>query len=113
MLDTNHSNIFIFSLNYLFGASSLLLRTKAAKFSSICNVNNLYTFGCAVAYAQIDWHDFVVVETVDFQPSETGNLPPPTTPDEVGARLLQQQRFDDGIVTVSSLLVASHSECVS
>jgi len=21
-----------------------------------------------VAYAQIDWHDFVVVETVDFQP---------------------------------------------
>lgn len=25
-----------------------------------------------VAYAQIDWHDFVVVETVDFQPSEQG-----------------------------------------
>jgi splicing factor 3A subunit 1 len=49
-----------------------------------------------VAYAQIDWHDFVVVETVDYQPTETGNLPPPTTPDEVGARLLQQQRFEDG-----------------
>lgn len=27
-----------------------------------------------VAYAQIDWHDFVVVETVDFQPSEQGNV---------------------------------------
>lgn len=27
-----------------------------------------------VAYAQIDWHDFVVVETVDFQPNEQGNL---------------------------------------
>lgn len=26
-----------------------------------------------VAYAQIDWHDFVVVETVDFQPSEQGS----------------------------------------
>lgn len=26
-----------------------------------------------VAYAQIDWHDFVVVETVDFQPNEQGN----------------------------------------
>lgn len=26
-----------------------------------------------VAYAQIDWHDFVVVETVDFQPNEHGN----------------------------------------
>jgi len=25
-------------------------------------------------YAQIDWHDFVVVETVDFQPEERGWL---------------------------------------
>lgn len=46
-----------------------------------------------VAYAQIDWHDFVVVETVDFQPNESGNLPPPTTPDEVGARMLVQERM--------------------
>ena len=30
-----------------------------------------------VAYAQIDWHDFVVVETVDFQPNEQGNFPRP------------------------------------
>jgi len=50
-----------------------------------------------VSYAQIDWHDFVVVETVEYLPSEAGNLPPPTTPDEVGARLLQQQRFEEGI----------------
>ena len=50
-----------------------------------------------VSYAQIDWHDFVVVETVEYLPSETGNLPPPTTPDEVGARMLQQQRYDEGI----------------
>lgn len=27
-----------------------------------------------VAYAQIDWHDFVVVETVDFQPNEQGSI---------------------------------------
>ncbi|XP_052217771.1 splicing factor 3A subunit 1-like [Dreissena polymorpha] len=45
-----------------------------------------------VAYTQIDWHDFVVVETVDFQPNEQGNLPPPTTPEEVGARILAQER---------------------
>ena len=32
-----------------------------------------------VAYAQIDWHDFVVVETVDFQPNEQGRS---VTPDE-------------------------------
>lgn len=25
-----------------------------------------------VAYAQIDWHDFVVVQTVDFQPGDIG-----------------------------------------
>ena len=49
-----------------------------------------------VAYAQIDWHDFVVVETVDYQPHETGNFPAPTTPDEVGARVLMQERMEDG-----------------
>lgn len=49
-----------------------------------------------IAYAQIDWHDFVVVETVDFQSSEMGNLPSPTTPEEVGARVIQQERYDKG-----------------
>uniref|UniRef100_A0A1L8DHC8 Splicing factor 3A subunit 1 n=1 Tax=Nyssomyia neivai TaxID=330878 RepID=A0A1L8DHC8_9DIPT len=48
-----------------------------------------------VAYAQIDWHDFVVVEIVDYQPYETGNFPPPTTPDEVGARVLMEERIND------------------
>ena len=62
-----------------------------------------------VAYAQIDWHDFVVVQTVDYQPSETGkslriliksdgnmifsaNLPPLCFPSDVGTRILLQQR---------------------
>jgi len=49
-----------------------------------------------VAYASIDWHDFVVVETVDFQPFEAGNFPPPTTPQEVGARVLLQDRILSG-----------------
>ncbi|XP_005182034.1 splicing factor 3A subunit 1 [Musca domestica] len=48
-----------------------------------------------VAYAQIDWHDFVVVETVDYQPFETGNFPPPTTPEEVGARVLMEERLQE------------------
>ncbi|XP_069789495.1 splicing factor 3A subunit 1 [Narcine bancroftii] len=47
-----------------------------------------------VAYAQIDWHDFVVVETVDFQPNEQGHFPPPTTPEELGARILMQERYE-------------------
>lgn len=49
-----------------------------------------------VAYAQIDWHDFVVVETVDYQAFEIGNFPPPTTPEEVGARILIQERIEEG-----------------
>ncbi|VDP10592.1 unnamed protein product [Soboliphyme baturini] len=47
-----------------------------------------------IAYAQIDWHDFVVVQTVDFQPHESINLPPPCSPKDVGARLLAQQRIE-------------------
>lgn len=46
------------------------------------------------AYAQIDWHDFVVVQTVDFPPGEQLNLPPPCTPKDVGARILQLQRVE-------------------
>lgn len=49
-----------------------------------------------VAYAQIDWHDFVVVEVVDYQPFEPGNFPPPTTPKEVGARVLMEERIAEG-----------------
>jgi splicing factor 3A subunit 1 len=47
-----------------------------------------------VAYAQIDWHDFVVVETVDYQSNEVGNFPPPTTPQDVGARVVAQERIE-------------------
>lgn len=42
------------------------------------------------------------METVDYQMGEMGNFPPPTTPEEVGARVLMQDRHaskvtkDDG-----------------
>ncbi|KAL7671734.1 hypothetical protein ACOME3_006637 [Neoechinorhynchus agilis] len=45
-----------------------------------------------VAYARIDWHDFVVVETVDYHQDELGDFPMPTNPAEVGARLIQEER---------------------
>jgi splicing factor 3A subunit 1 len=48
-----------------------------------------------VAYAQIDWHDFVVVEVVEYQPFESGNFPAPTTPEEVGARVIMEQRYQE------------------
>ncbi|XP_057292699.1 splicing factor 3A subunit 1-like [Hydractinia symbiolongicarpus] len=47
-----------------------------------------------IAFAQIDWHDFVVVETVNFRENETANLPTPVTKDQLGARLLAQERFE-------------------
>ena len=47
-----------------------------------------------VSYAQVDWHNFVVVETVDYQPWEAGHFPPPTNPGEVGARVLMQRRVE-------------------
>ena len=48
-----------------------------------------------IQYAQIDWHDFVIVETVDYQPHEQGLFPPPTTPERVGSRILLQQRIEE------------------
>lgn len=45
-------------------------------------------------YSQIDWHDFVVVETVDFFTEEAGNFPRPVQIEELGARLLQQERIE-------------------
>lgn len=38
------------------------------------DIGSGFFFFFTVAYAQIDWHDFVVVETVDFQPNESGKL---------------------------------------
>ncbi|PIK60619.1 putative splicing factor 3A subunit 1 [Apostichopus japonicus] len=47
-----------------------------------------------VAYAQIDWHNFVVVETVDYQPNEQGQFPPPLNQEEVGNRVIAEERFE-------------------
>ena len=58
-----------------------------------------------IAYSQIDWHDFVVVETVDFQANEVGNFPPPTTPADVGARVIAQERLEtNGVSEMGSNL---------
>ncbi|KAI9854461.1 MAG: SF3a splicing factor complex subunit [Vezdaea acicularis] len=43
-------------------------------------------------YAQIDWHDFVVVETVLFTPADDGaDLPPPTTLNDLQSASLEQK----------------------
>ena len=62
-----------------------------------------------IQYAQIDWHDFVIVETVDYQPHEQGLFPPPTTPERVGSRILLQQRIEEqGVNHFSFYLIISN-----
>lgn len=57
-----------------------------------------------IAYAQIDWHDFVIVETVDYQPNEIGNFPPPTTPQDVGARVIALERVERGDALMTRII---------
>ncbi|KAL3074359.1 hypothetical protein niasHS_015189 [Heterodera schachtii] len=63
-----------------------------------------------IAYNQIDWHEFVVVQTVDFQPSETLNLPPLCTPKDVGARILLQQRTEAAKAAAESVAMDVESD---
>jgi splicing factor 3A subunit 1 len=45
-----------------------------------------------IAYAQIDWHDFVVVETVLFtEADDQADLPPPTTLNDLQSASLEQK----------------------
>ncbi|RXG56654.1 Splicing factor 3A subunit 1 [Armadillidium vulgare] len=61
-------------------------------------------------YAAIDWHDFSVVETIDYQPWEVGSFPPPTTPQEVGRRVLLQERIEDGVAPDNDMVLDSDEE---
>ena len=49
---------------------------------------------CLVAYASIDWHDFVIVETVEFtEADETIDLPPPMSIMELENMTLAQKKM--------------------
>ncbi|XP_037798348.1 splicing factor 3A subunit 1-like [Penaeus monodon] len=61
-------------------------------------------------YAAIDWHDFSVVETIDYQPWEVGSFPPPTTAAEVGRRVLLQERLEEGVNPDTDMVLGSDDE---
>lgn len=78
-----------------------------------------------MAYNSIDWHDFVVVQTVDFQPSETRNfcvtymplrpqflvnLPPLCTQRDVGSRILLQQRTEAAKLAAETIAMDVESD---
>ncbi|KAD3641777.1 hypothetical protein E3N88_31001 [Mikania micrantha] len=48
--------------------------------------------------SMIDWHDFVVVETIDFADDEDDDLPPPMTLDEVIRRSKMSTAVEEEIV---------------
>lgn len=55
---------------------------------------NAFFFFCLVAYASIDWHDFVIVETVEFTDAdEQAELPPPMSLSELENMSLAQKRL--------------------
>ncbi|CAG8577356.1 11123_t:CDS:10 [Acaulospora morrowiae] len=57
------------------------------------NVNNKYQI-LELAYASIDWHDFVIVETVEFtEADETIDLPPPMSIIELENMTLTQKKM--------------------
>ena len=47
-----------------------------------------------VAYAEIDWHDFCIVESVDFPLHERSDLPAPVTREELGVRMARMVRIE-------------------
>ncbi|XP_065187262.1 splicing factor 3A subunit 1-like [Sycon ciliatum] len=65
------------------------------------------------AFAAIDWHDFVVVETIVFNEDEKGDLPPPVTREQIGARVIATQRHkemrEQGI-DIADVLAANEEE---
>ena len=47
-----------------------------------------------MAFHQIDWHDFVVVETIEVDDQEVAALPPPLTREQVlGMSMTERQRL--------------------
>ncbi|KAJ9141247.1 hypothetical protein P3X46_031804 [Hevea brasiliensis] len=51
-----------------------------------------------IQMAMIDWHDFVVVETIDFADDEDEDLPPPMTLEEVIRRSKVSAMVEDDII---------------
>ena len=48
----------------------------------------------SVAFAEIDWHDYAIVQTIEFTAADlNSDLPPPMTVDEMASRMLAQKKM--------------------
>eukprot|EP01147_Barroeca_monosierra_P001370 gene1371-4545_t len=50
-----------------------------------------------IARARIDWHDFVVVATIEFT-SEDADLPAPVTPEQLGVRVIEMEQAEQQLI---------------
>ncbi|CDY52037.1 BnaA08g31500D [Brassica napus] len=57
-----------------------------------------------VQMAMIDWHDFVVVESIDFADDEDEELPPPMTLEEVIRRSKVSAAMEEDDIPIASLV---------
>ena len=58
------------------------------------NMTGIYSSPFAVAFAEIDWHDYAVVQTIEFTAADAASeLPPPMSVQEVENMTLAQKRM--------------------
>ena len=63
----------------------------------------------AVAFAEIDWHDYAIVQTIEFTAADaTSELPPPMSVQEVESMTLAQKRMAAMIMETTAEDVEAH-----
>ena len=63
----------------------------------------------AVAFAEIDWHDYAIVQTIEFTAADaTSELPPPMSVQEVESMTLAQKRMAAMIMETTVEDVEAH-----
>ena len=62
-----------------------------------------------VAFAEIDWHDYAIVQTIEFTAADaTSELPPPMSVQEVESMTLAQKRMAAMIMETTAEDVEAH-----
>lgn len=64
---------------------------------------------CIVAFAEIDWHDYAIVQTIEFTAADaTAELPPPMSVQEVENMTLAQKRMAAMVMETTAEDVEAH-----
>ena len=70
---------------------------------------NTHLRSLAVAFAEIDWHDYAIVQTIEFTAADaTAELPPPMSVQEVENMTLAQKRMAAMVMETTAEDVEAH-----